>query len=143
MHFPAVLHEETIEVGTSILAEVGGNTGTGIESRLFGDRGVVEEVPIVQERIGWTGVPGRVIDEKKAGYFAAQLQVVAAINLGQNVLKTVGPLIKRARSPDSKALQGRVADYRVAVEAVAEINRRQSPRGVRVERQILPAPARG
>ena len=92
-----VLNERAEDVHALVLAVEPRDAGDRIEVGGFGERRVVQEVPEAVEGVRRTRIADDFLQELDVGKRRAGLDVVAACNLGEDVLIRVCPLVEDAR----------------------------------------------
>ena len=136
LHLVVVLDEQPHQVLAQVLAQCGRPTGDGIELGVFRTRSIVQEIPHVVEVVAGAVRPVGGVHKEQAGEFAAHLQGVSAVNLGQHILAGVSPLVETVERPDPKSFDTGSADRGVT-------DRRQTIRSVWILCQIFLRPAGG
>src|SRR5207245_6992603 len=123
-------------ISAVVLATRWRKSGSRIESPPLVTRGVVEEVPQVEEIVVWHAATGTVVQVKEARDFAAKLNGVASVNLRGHILVAVSPLIQDAADIRSERTYGDTADLTNGI-------RRKTNRRLRVGVDFIPAPSGG
>src|SRR4051794_33780137 len=104
-HPPVILDESTPKILAVVLAGQRGSAGGGIEGARFRPRGIVEEIPDVEETEVRPRIVRRLVQVIQTREFAAKFDGVIAGNLGGHIAVGIGPLVKYARPRRAEILQ--------------------------------------